>query len=250
MRLQVVNLLEEIAISLNKAHVVAPVCQHLRSRDRHVTNGSVGSIDAPENFDTLVWPAYQACLKREGHNYYFSCDELLAIADGVGSNVIIVACEGNDAKVIGCSCRHSRETAFVFWNGAARGHFQRALPLKVILEGVFQERDFLALSEFSRSLRHSLSCTPLNWPSLSTSRSPILCLHATMDMYDKWTRFLQNEWAQMLSALPNYLKKDLRTLHGKWLSERHEDLWSLFLDKNEFDEDSRGFERSVRFRSK
>ena len=249
-RLQVVNSLERIAISLNKAHVVAPVCQHLRSRDRHVTNGSVGSIDAPENFDTLVWPAYQACLKREGHNYYFSCDELLAIADGVGSNVIIVACEGNDAKVIGCSCRHSGETAFVFWNGAARGHFERALPLKVILEGVFPEKNFLALSEFSRSLTHSLGCTPLNWPSLGTSRSPILCLHAIIDMYDKWTSFLQNEWTQMLSALPNYVKDDLRTLHRKWLSERHKTLLSLFLGKNVIDEHNRGFERSVRFRSK
>ena len=156
----------------------------------------------------------------------------------------------NDAKVKGCSCRHSGETAFVFWNGADRGHFERALPLKVILEGVFPERIFLALSEFSRSLTHSLGCTPLNWPSLGTSRSPILCLHATMDMYDKWTSFLQNEWTQMLSALPNYVKDDLRTLHRKWLSERHKTLWSLFLGKNVIDEHNRGFERSVRFRSK
>ena len=91
---------------------------------------AVVSTAAPATYLDDVWPAYLQAVATHGHRYYFSYDEILAIADAACANVIVLQRMGNVVQILDRSLGRGPCALVVIRNtggSCVRGHFERLL---------------------------------------------------------------------------------------------------------------------------
>ena len=93
-----------------------------------------GSSGRPPNFSTRSWPVYLNCIqrKRNGMGYYFSVDELLALATIAHVNLIVFKSSENKLVYAGENLRGNGPVVFIKLAGSAtqrvHSHFERLIP--------------------------------------------------------------------------------------------------------------------------
>jgi hypothetical protein len=105
---------------------MAKLARHLRSKNRRGSKN-----EAPPDFINLIKDAYLKAIGTNGHNYYFSYDELLTIAEIDGANVVVAQRNDNHYAMLGHTIRFAGPIAVVSItnNGksAVRSHFERLI---------------------------------------------------------------------------------------------------------------------------
>ena len=90
------------------------------------------SEDPPTGFIADAFETYLQALTTEGHRYYLSPGEILAIAEAVHANVVVtrLVSQGPEAsshyEVINSHCGEpGKEVAVIVMHGTTQGHFER-----------------------------------------------------------------------------------------------------------------------------
>jgi hypothetical protein len=102
------------------------VAYQLLSFDERTKHSEV----SPPHFLRDAFETYLEALATEGHEYYLSVAELIAIAEGVNANVVVTEMTGDAYEVIDCCfADEDGEVAVVVFSAGAsnrqRGHFER-----------------------------------------------------------------------------------------------------------------------------
>ena len=92
------------------------------------------SDEPPLNFFDNAFETYLESLSTEGHRYYLPPDEVVAIAELVGSNVVVARKEGHVYRVIDYHLGCAGPVAVTVMLGAGRGHFERLCTVSEVSE--------------------------------------------------------------------------------------------------------------------
>ena len=88
------------------------------------------SEDPPDTFIRDAFGTYLTAFSSEGHDYYLSPDEVTAVAEAAGCNVVVTRAEGRAYKVIDYHLAHEGPIAVLVLRGLRRGHFERLCPVE------------------------------------------------------------------------------------------------------------------------
>ena len=175
-----------------------------------------------------MWPAYRSCLQKEGHDYYFSIDEILAVADAVGANVAIYRMEQCVADLVACSEHLTGERALLWCTGGTRGHFERLVSLDLVTQSVFPHACEHAVSEFWRSIATGLDGHVFDWRLPSSIHLYIFGVNA--QVLDLWIAFQDQKWKSAFEALPQFARGHVLEFRPAWFASECVSLLKLFFD--------------------
>ena len=98
------------------------------------------AIQEPVQFRFEIQDAYFKAVACAGHGYYFTCDEIIAMADAAGADTTIVQIEDNKYQAIARSKWRAQPSAMVGIrpgkSSSFRSHFERLCPLPWAAEKV------------------------------------------------------------------------------------------------------------------
>jgi hypothetical protein len=115
-------------------------------------------IGEPMDFMAYAWPAFVRAIEEEG--YYFSCDELLLVADRAAVNIVLAKKDSEEAgggeyRVEGYEAGHNGATAVVSLcsqgSQRVRSHFERLVPETLVADA--QRRRDLQFADAQRRLQ-------------------------------------------------------------------------------------------------
>ena len=125
-RKQIRDLIAQLAKECSKPEQWLQLSTLLEDRDPSVTS------EPPNGFLDFAWPAYKRAIQHEGHGYYFSYNELLAISEQVHASMLILQIRHGFLSVVGHTANAAQPVAVVVLSNsgetAVRSHFQRLIP--------------------------------------------------------------------------------------------------------------------------
>ena len=86
----------------------------------------------PVGFEADTFACYLEALRTEGHDYYLSPDEVLAVAETVQANIVITRLEHGEYTVIGYNLGCQGDIAVLVLRGQQRGHFERLCNVRAL----------------------------------------------------------------------------------------------------------------------